>query len=474
MIGDAAQKAYEKDKLMQVLVEEDDERSAQQQVFDVLLQRAEIAANNAFNNLATFLESGIDTKENRTSILKFPGGWHHTALTKAISSHQPKIVSLLTKYGADAFSVYSIGTTSNTSGEEEMATTQKPLALSIRHFSASIFKNLVYSLDDYYEFYNDACYAVYVENVAAVEILMEKRVNFFKSAARHNVYGEKNFPLRHAIRVDNVHIVSLLLDYMPKEEINVNDSDIFWYPGEHQHIFLYAAENGSSAMLKMMAKHPKVKTNIVKQLEDNDFVKLTALNLYAANQQAWPDPELCKLLIDDAKTNLPEYVEKDFDAINAFGFRRRTALLSFLEDLPELVEKNRKFGDAHQCCMLLLENGAQGNVENHDGNTAVIYAANYAQPELLDLVLQKGGMEHIDKEGGGFHSTPLIEAIKERNLSNAFLLIEKGANVSYVDKDGDTALAAAREMARLIHTDARDYEKEELLADFDRLIKLLS
>ena len=107
----------------------------------------------------------------------------------------------------------------------------------------------------------------------------------------------------------------------------------------------------------------------------------------------------------------------------------------------------------------LLDLGADIDVRNYKGKTALHYAAKAGFLKVINLLIEKGAtVDATDKEG----ETPLFEAIrstikdgdKQQGAIEALLL--KGANPNLRNRKGLTALQVARRMRRS--------EKEKVVA----------
>ncbi|CAB0044581.1 unnamed protein product, partial [Trichogramma brassicae] len=92
----------------------------------------------------------------------------------------------------------------------------------------------------------------------------------------------------------------------------------------------------------------------------------------------------------------------------------------------------------------LLSHGAQIDVADHKGNTALSVAADqwpdYACAEVLKLLLQHGANVNCRDSNG---KTPLLEAVNSNYQDLCELLIDYGANVNCRDFDGLTPLLVA-------------------------------
>lgn len=86
---------------------------------------------------------------------------------------------------------------------------------------------------------------------------------------------------------------------------------------------------------------------------------------------------------------------------------------------------------------LLLDRGAQVNLQDKDGNTALMIASSNWYPRAVQLLLDRGAQPDIrDKKG----RTALIIGVRRTNTENVKILLEKGADVRIQDLKGRTAL----------------------------------
>ena len=90
---------------------------------------------------------------------------------------------------------------------------------------------------------------------------------------------------------------------------------------------------------------------------------------------------------------------------------------------------------------LLLDNGAQVDVRDEDGNTPLILAAKGAsRPETIQLLIEKGAKVNARNNDGW---TPLMIAARGSGWQSIQLLIKKGAEVNVRNNDGWTPLMIA-------------------------------
>jgi ankyrin repeat protein len=110
---------------------------------------------------------------------------------------------------------------------------------------------------------------------------------------------------------------------------------------------------------------------------------------------------------------------------NVGGLKGRPILLAYVwRDDKERTQK-------------LLAQGADVNLQDADGDTALHGAAQNGNVEIITLLLDKGANPNAKNKLGG---TPLMWAAVFGNDDAARLLLSRGANPSLKDNDGITAL----------------------------------
>ncbi|HWT01956.1 MAG TPA: ankyrin repeat domain-containing protein [Pyrinomonadaceae bacterium] len=106
----------------------------------------------------------------------------------------------------------------------------------------------------------------------------------------------------------------------------------------------------------------------------------------------------------------------------------RTALMGLDADAtPEVVR-------------LLLANGAEVNLKDGEGHSALHLAAAIAKGEVLRALLEAGA---IVDERDVYGNTPLMAAAENGNVDNVEALLSAGADPRLKNKDGETALKLA-------------------------------
>jgi len=89
---------------------------------------------------------------------------------------------------------------------------------------------------------------------------------------------------------------------------------------------------------------------------------------------------------------------------------------------------------------LLLNKGANPNIQDKVGNTALMFAVNKGYKDIVKLLLNKGADPNLQTEYG---NTALIWATKRTNKDIVKLLLNKNADINIQNKLGSTALILA-------------------------------
>jgi ankyrin repeat protein len=87
---------------------------------------------------------------------------------------------------------------------------------------------------------------------------------------------------------------------------------------------------------------------------------------------------------------------------------------------------------------LFLDGGMNINAANKRGQTALIRAAEYQRVEVVTMLLEKGAV--VDKVGGRYARTPLMEAAGTGNCDIIKHLADKGANINAKDHESTTPI----------------------------------
>ena len=92
---------------------------------------------------------------------------------------------------------------------------------------------------------------------------------------------------------------------------------------------------------------------------------------------------------------------------------------------------------------LLLRHGANPNLGAGPDTCPIIAVASRGDENIIELLLSVNGKVKIDIFGGPLKSTPLIYAARWASPRSLQLLLDAGATINLPDNDGDTALITA-------------------------------
>ena len=110
--------------------------------------------------------------------------------------------------------------------------------------------------------------------------------------------------------------------------------------------------------------------------------------------------------------------------------------------VPPLITAS--FKSNTEIVRMLLENGADTEVENQHGVTPLHWAAEKGNDDIAEMLIEHGAdVNHQSKNGGN----PLVSAAMKGNLKIAKMLVEKGADIETENKHGITPLYWAAEKA---------------------------
>lgn len=135
---------------------------------------------------------------------------------------------------------------------------------------------------------------------------------------------------------------------------------------------------------------------------------------------------------------------------NNFDKLLKTANIDVLKSVFDACDVNARGGYSKQSALAyhdcpdelarwLVAKGADVNAENHSGETPLHSRAGHWQG-LIKTMLELGADIH---RGEGTTGTPLHSAARFRNVAAARLLIEHGAKVQALNRDGETPLKHA-------------------------------
>ena len=98
------------------------------------------------------------------------------------------------------------------------------------------------------------------------------------------------------------------------------------------------------------------------------------------------------------------------------------------------------FNGQHKIAAILLENGAEIEAKDRNGNTALLIAARLGKLDIVKLLLEKKANIKASNEQ---KNTPLLLAITRNHTQIATILIKKGADITAKNNEGNTPLLLA-------------------------------
>jgi len=115
----------------------------------------------------------------------------------------------------------------------------------------------------------------------------------------------------------------------------------------------------------------------------------------------------------------------------------------------------RVFTNNPRVLALLLDHGANKNVETSKGSTLLLDALQYGCDDAIDLLISEGvDVNYETRNNSAEVLTPLIFAAKRGSVSQIEQLLAAGAEVNYETRLGETALMAAVSASRADHVSA--------------------
>ena len=112
------------------------------------------------------------------------------------------------------------------------------------------------------------------------------------------------------------------------------------------------------------------------------------------------------------------------------------------DDTAELIVA-AGFGELNEV-VTLLSIGVDVNTTDHDGFTALMFAARYGHRATVEVLLASGA--DVDMKSKLFGYTALMSAIVSGKVMVAKVLLDQSADVNARDDDGVTALTFAEEL----------------------------
>lgn len=239
-----------------------------------------------------------------------------------------------------------------------------------------------------------------------------------KGAKINAVDKEFSMPLAKAVQADNLEIAKFLLEHGADKTINHADTEF--------QTAIFKARSAKMAQL-LIANGANV--------SESDKKGLSVLLHAVAN---YLDFDLLKVLL-----------QKGAD-INEQDKSGTTALLWAGQHPYESDDKN--------CVQFLLENGANANVANNQGETPLLVAEKL---EVLQALLAHGADVNAQNEDGQTALMHIAQIYDPKGEKTKWLL-EHGADVNIRDKKGKTALG----YAIAVHSGLYSKEKVKILKQY--------
>ena len=170
--------------------------------------------------------------------------------------------------------------------------------------------------------------------------------------------------------------------------------------------------------------------NLIHRLDDDSFIHL--LKIMNMNQRK----EMCSLMEETCdKIFKTAIFYEDYDKLDVLINSNLIDInnLKYFRYEPPLTLAVKEGKSLKLIKFLLTDGGADPNIEDRKGNTALFYVRN---PELAKELINYGAnIDHQNYKG----NTPLIYVITEGPTTVAKILIQEGANVGLENNKGETA-----------------------------------
>ena len=165
--------------------------------------------------------------------------------------------------------------------------------------------------------------------------------------------------------------------------------------------------------------YPTIKTNFLNKLNKEQLCELLTI-LIKSNEK--PFKALAKIILDQ------EDIELNNLNIQCSNYKLPIIIYAMMHNKKSIVK-------------LLIKKGANVNIQDGFGITALIQASTNGDINIVKLLIEKGA--DLNKQSS-FGKTPLMLALEKGHTEIAKLLIEKGADLNKQDRFGQTALEIAQ------------------------------
>ena len=119
-----------------------------------------------------------------------------------------------------------------------------------------------------------------------------------------------------------------------------------------------------------------------------------------------------------------------------------------------------------EALMMLLDHGADPNCIISNGSTALLVVASFQRSQSLTVLLEHGADPNLAHAATG--ETPLMRAALKLRLDNVRLLLERGADVTPVNREGKSVLdmLADKKYSRVVKDREKYSEMRELCTQY--------
>ncbi|WP_157148972.1 ankyrin repeat domain-containing protein [Brachyspira pilosicoli] len=427
---------------------------------------------------------------------------HNSRGQKNETENAIKILNLLIKYGADVNTKNDKGTSllDVSYRISESFDKNKEMFKILVENGFDLESRIKADRSDYD--YTPLMIAVYKKDYDMVKYLLDKGAN------PNTANNENKTALMIAIANNNFDISKLLI----QQGANINTKDEYGYTalmraamiGSYEMV-KFLLENGANINIKdndgntvlyynirydhygkeeMLENAKKIFNLLIKygadvNTKDNDGASLLNKS-YRASTALAQNREMFKVLVEngfdlESRIKAGEHYPEDYDytPLMIAALRNDYDMVKFLVEkgadvnakthfeyssveTPLLLSLDyehieSRYDENSSVAEYLINNGADINVTNEDGETPLMYASKVHNIKVIELLIQKGAdINAFDNYG----NTALIYGVN--NLETVKLLVENGADVNFY-KGGSTALISACEYSHERNIDLIKY-----------------
>ena len=196
-------------------------------------------------------------------------------------------------------------------------------------------------------------------------------------------------------------------------------------------------------------------TNMTKQItkKNHNNKKAPAKKQRGGSDGSDYDGDLIRAVMNNNLDEVLEALNNGADASAVNRMTNQSALIYAADN-----------GNTH-IANLLLENGANVNDQDNEGNTPLMIASERGHPETVKLLIESGANMNAQDN---YKRTALMKASEDGRLEVVTTLLKKGADVNAKDKWNKTALMKASlnehdDIVKLIEDHIKEKKQEALL-----------